>query len=120
MTTHELPMQLLTIFKDIAVERERQEDLKRKGKFLWTCSDVLMDQRYVIEDSAKLAVLAEEFGEVSREVMEAIISADKREPLDPNQRLKLRKELIEVASVCVAWCEAIDQRMKERESNESK
>lgn len=104
---------------DIQRERDRQEILRIQGKFVDTCASRTMT------DPEKLAVLAEEFGEASREVTEAIIFRAKirlweKEPEgDDNygkvmitkiveSRQRLRKELIEVAAVAVAWCEALD------------
>ena len=45
------------VIREIVRERERQEELKNSGKFLWTCADP------AIANPRKLAVLAEEFGE---------------------------------------------------------
>jgi NTP pyrophosphatase (non-canonical NTP hydrolase) len=77
------------IFDAIFEERRRQEFLKSQGKFPWTCADAA-------PASMKLAVLAEEFGEVAKEV------CDQRWDL-------LRDELVQVAAVCVAWLESMDQ-----------
>jgi NTP pyrophosphatase (non-canonical NTP hydrolase) len=77
-------------------ERYRQEQLREEGKFKYTCA-----ARKGLSLSDKLAVLAEEFGEVARHVTEGII--------DPKRvnREKLKKELIEVAAVAVAWAESL-------------
>jgi hypothetical protein len=106
---------------DIHKERARQEQLRREGKFLWTCSDP------TVNNAKKLAVLAEEFGEASREVVEELIASDKsakslldltaKALLDLTGRVhdeeakaareRLRKELVQVAAVCVAWLESL-------------
>jgi hypothetical protein len=88
---------------DIYKERLRQEDLVRIGKFAWTCSNPS------IEDEKKLAVLAEEFGEVSKEVMEMLICRDRGtfEEL-PAMWARLRTELVQVGAVCAAWAAALD------------
>lgn len=91
------------IFLDIQKERERQEELKRIGKFHWTCASV------EVSNPEKLAVLAEEFGEAAREVNELIIHKGETLVYLRMLKLKLRKELIETATVCVAWCEALDR-----------
>lgn len=99
-----------SIFEDIARERIRQNDLVRAGKFLWNCSD--LSQSY----ARKLAVLSEEVGEVAKEVTEELISKDKyaKDSMQfPNHRVifyanRIRKELVQVAAVCVAWIEALD------------
>jgi NTP pyrophosphatase (non-canonical NTP hydrolase) len=99
-------------YQDIFAERERQEKLKAEGKFLFTCADE-------VDETVKLAVLAEEFGEVAKEVTELTIMYDKiiqgkiTEDDINTQEIqnykKLRTELIQVAAVCVAWVEAIDR-----------
>jgi NTP pyrophosphatase (non-canonical NTP hydrolase) len=113
----------------VSDERIRQDALMKSGKILWTCADVTRS------NEEKLAVLAEEFGEVAKEVVEGIIKAGKLEKTFPvlnasallselhsnvNENLRkelhssvnenLRKELIQVAAMCVAWVEAIDAR----------
>jgi hypothetical protein len=55
------------VLSDIHRERSRQEELRAAGKFPWTCASPDVD------DSGKLAVLAEEFGEVARAVVESRI-----------------------------------------------
>jgi NTP pyrophosphatase (non-canonical NTP hydrolase) len=79
----------------IRAERLRQETLREGGKFPWTCADP------TVVPHAKLAVLAEEFGEVSRHVTEYLIDQSRL-----NQD-ELYQELVEVAACCAAWCEAI-------------
>lgn len=80
---------------DIYRERQRQDTLKQQGKFRYTCADSPLSH------AERLAVLAEEFGEVAHEVNEGI-----NRPIDNKL---LRTELIQVAAVCVAWIEAIDR-----------
>lgn len=77
--------------RDVGLERFRQEGLRVAGKFAHTCADAT-----AMIDTERFAVLGEEFGEVAREVVE---HGDDRE---------LRKELVQVAAVAVAWIEAID------------
>jgi hypothetical protein len=100
------------IYTQIAMERSRQEELKRSGKFLWTCASS------GVSYEKKLAVLGEEFGEVSNLVVEHGIATDKY-AADPSLqsmpahrqdhfRKELIKELIQVVAVCVAWVEALD------------
>ena len=86
------------IFGDIIEERIRQERLKREGKFKHTCAepDMLASEKYL--------VLAEETGEVARAILNLQnFSRDYGADLG-----KVRKELIEVAAVSVAWIEFID------------
>lgn len=70
-------------------ERARQEQLRREGKFPFTCADP------EIADVLKLPVLGEEFGEVAKAMNEGDADA-------------LREELIQVAAVAVAWIESLD------------
>lgn len=102
-------------YADIYTERNRQESLKSSGKFLWTCADK------DVSHQAKLAVLAEEFGETAREVVDYDISVAKynvgKLEFPAHRKLyflkRIREELIQVAAVCVAWCEAIDKEISE-------
>lgn len=90
-------------------ERLRQDELVRAGKFSWNCA--FDGPTY----SEKLAVLMEEVGEVAREVTEHIITRDKYaadeklrvmpEHREEHFRERLKKELVQVAAVCVAWVE---------------
>ncbi len=70
-------------------ERHRQERLKAEGRFLHTPADPEMS------DTAFLAVLVEEVGEVARAINDAEGVA------------RLRDELIQVAAVCVARLELL-------------
>lgn len=107
-------MNTTIIFDAIYHERLHQEKLESEGKFDSTCADFGMTQ------AEKLCVLAEEFGEVAKEVTEMIIVNGREDkglqPTVPyDARLeKLRKELVEVAAVCVGWCEAIDMELELR------
>ena len=102
----------------VVKERDRQDALRRSGKIPWTANNV------DISDVKKLAVLAEEFGEVSRAVCEAMAVRDlvkeapstrpRQEDTDllPHMKLDqleedLRNELVQVAAVCVAWLEGM-------------
>lgn len=85
------------VLDDVRWERGRQERLKLSGKFPMTCADE------GITNAERYTILGEEFGEVGHEVNEAIGNPAK---LD---EVKLRAELVQVAAVCVAWCEAIDR-----------
>lgn len=77
----------------IVEERHRQNKLKADGKFAYTCADVIVGE-HRITSADKLAILAEEFGEVARAVCEG-------------DRVNLREELTQVAAVCLAWLEAL-------------
>lgn len=103
-----LRLESFKVIEEVYKERGRQEDLRKAGKFAWTCADPTQS------NARKLAVLAEEFGEVAREVTEEIISGDKKDPDGriPILKQNIRKELIQVAAVCVAWVEALDSETK--------
>lgn len=92
-------MSTTEVLTSIAIERERQNRLVCEGKFNWTCAT----SRAL--PAEKLAVLAEEFGEVARHICEQVIDNARYNPRE------LKKELIQVAAVCVAWCEALDNEI---------
>lgn len=108
------------ILQAVYDERVRQEALKKTGKFLWSCADNgfrkvcdggRSEVQCTITEAEKLVVLAEEFGEVSREVMEEIIGNDRDDAAHADASIaRLRKELIQVAAVAVAWVESLDAR----------
>jgi hypothetical protein len=96
------------VFVHIDGERSRQEALKTSGKFAWTLAERSRKGGHAILDSEKLAVLAEEFGEVAKEVVDGTIADDSGYPTSQARQDRLRAELIQVAACCVAWIEAID------------
>jgi NTP pyrophosphatase (non-canonical NTP hydrolase) len=77
------------VLGEVALERVRQDELQKAGKFAWTCAT-----RHVTDD-CKLKVLVEEIGEVARALCEG-------------DRANLREELVQCAAVCVAWCESLE------------
>ena len=86
-------------------ERNRQDELKAAGKFPWTCGDIFNpDTNEPIPLSEKLAVLAEEFGEVADIVCK--FQANRAESKGLSLK-DLREELIQVAAVAVSWAESI-------------
>jgi hypothetical protein len=94
------PSRLASILQEIKHERDRQEQLLRAGRFSYTCANP------DIPVGGKLCVLAEEFGEVSKLACKLYDP----QPGDNESALELemRKELIQLAAVAVAWIEAID------------
>ena len=76
------------VFLAIAEERRRQEFLKSQGRFTHTCADAM-------PESMKLAVLAEEFGEIARAVCE-------------RDWENMKEEIIQTAAVLVAWAESLE------------
>lgn len=81
----------------VASARRRQDVLKAEGRFEHTCAD---DELTLTE---KLAILAEEFGEVAREVN----TNDRRRLARDTDGTDaaLLKEVTQVAAVSVAWIE---------------
>lgn len=77
---------------DILRERMRQEQLRAEGRFAHTAADPEMS------DTAFLAVLMEEVGEVARAINDA------------EGAKRLRDELVQVAAVCVARLELLGQQ----------
>lgn len=109
---------------DIQKERERQKQLLADGKFPFDCDDA------DALDVEKLAVLAEEFGEVSREVNEIMQYRIRRaegscptnadtDYIIKERKRKLRAELIQVATVCVSWCEGLDAQEERNRDNDT-
>lgn len=92
------------VLKEVYKERRRQKQLKEAGKFAWTLSDSETNSR-------KFAVLAEEVGEVAKEVTEEMIEDDKGESQEKVKaiRKKIRTELIQVAACAVAWAESLEK-----------
>lgn len=78
-----------TIFAEIEKERARQQ-LQWTRYHSWGYGDCSSSE---VEDIVKAAVLTEECGEVARTVLEG-------------KRKCLRKELVQVAAVAVAWLES--------------
>lgn len=91
------------IFTDIHNERIRQERLRAEGRFKYTCADPQM----AVGDKA--LALGEEYGEVCQAVLE-----EKDLSYDKHTTTNVRKELVQVAAVAVAWIEAIDKEEAER------
>lgn len=79
------------IFNEIRLERMRQETLAEAGSIPHTCSSDLCSDLY------SLSVLAEEMGEVAKEVQRTL----------PGENPELLIELVQVAAVCVAWLEKL-------------
>lgn len=96
--------------KDIALkqlidELNRQELLKRDGRFAWTPSDQFTKHGAPVLSVEKLAVLTKEVGEVTRLVNETLLKNTKLDTY------KLREELIQTAAVATAWVAAINYEM---------
>lgn len=91
------PPEMADILGEVVGERRRQDDK-------WG------DQNYrpAIE---WLAILTEELGEVAMDTNEIHFRPD--DPDSTDARAALRKELIQVAAVAVAWVEAIDDPSEE-------
>jgi NTP pyrophosphatase (non-canonical NTP hydrolase) len=87
---------------DIAKERERQERLKVEGRFKYTCADK------TLTTGEKLAILTEELGEVAHAVkVRAALTTNRTDDAD------LRKELVQVAAIALAWVESLDREAGE-------
>jgi len=79
-------------------ERHRQDDLKAEGRFRFTCADDGMS------NTERLACLVEEVGEVAQEVL---TQKGRRLARDTEgSEEALRKEITQVAAICVAWLES--------------
>lgn len=90
------------VLLDVAAERRRQDRLRDEGRFAATLADA--DTLLLGE---KLACITEEIGECARCVLAIAIAGAAHEDLGTAD---LRKELIQVAALAVAWCEALDEQ----------
>lgn len=80
---------MFSVLMEIRKERLRQEDLKAAGKFRFTCADK------ELTNHERLAILAEEFGEVARAICEGDLA-------------NMREELVQVAAVALSWVQGLD------------
>jgi NTP pyrophosphatase (non-canonical NTP hydrolase) len=88
------------VLSEVNRERHRQEDLRREGRFEFTCASAGRD------NFQRLAILLEEVGEAARAALElGNLSHDKH---SPDARKQLRKELVQIAAVAVAFVEGLD------------
>lgn len=89
-----------TVLQEILAERMRQDELKASGQFPFICADL------DLLECERLAILGEEFGEVCHEVNEGI-----GQNFSILRMENLRKELIQVAAVSLAWIQSLDKRI---------
>lgn len=105
------------ILSAIKKERKRQIELRASGKFDWTCADDIRSiarQSAPMANSMKMMVLTEEVGEVAKDIMESLIDVKRNNPH------LLMTELIQVAAVAVAWCEALVKECQEEAASGSR
>lgn len=88
------------VIHKITRERHRQESLIQTGKII---GDVKDPEE---EDTLKLAILAEEFGEVAN----AVLESDRG---NRSTREHMLLELIQVAAVACAWAESMERELHE-------
>jgi NTP pyrophosphatase (non-canonical NTP hydrolase) len=86
------------VVRDVKAEMVRQAQLKREGRFKHTPRDT------DIPDTLKLAMLLEECGEVSRATL-----ARAKVVQETEQDHSLKKELVQVAAIAIAWAEALGE-----------
>lgn len=86
-------------FAEIADERFRQEVLRSQGRFPYTCASKDLG------DLEKFVILSEEVGELARAVVEVEKLANDTHHADA--RDAMRKELVQIAAVAVAWLESL-------------
>jgi hypothetical protein len=86
----------------IRAERERQERLAAEGEIPFTCAhSVRPEDGELIRSSDRLAVLVEEVGEVSTAIQGLWTG-------EPDAAKEMRKEIIQVAAVALAWLEGLE------------
>lgn len=99
-----------TVINAIWLERLRQQDLFRAGKFSFNCATmgILPDR--------KLRVVMEELGEVAQAIdaLECAVQKPSESEDAFVRRLKklraeLRAEITQVAACCVAWLESLEE-----------
>lgn len=83
----------------VKAERIRQDKLKAEGRFEFTCADD------GLTNAEKLACLTEELGEVAQEVLTQEGRRLARDTVGTPEAL--RKEIVQVAAVALAWIEAL-------------
>lgn len=88
----------------VGTERRRQDELKAEGRFRFTLADELG-----LRPTEKLALLAEELGEIATEVNTLVGMRQARDSL--GTRAALRTELLQLAAEAVAWIEALDREI---------
>ena len=86
------------VLEQVFKERCRQEQLKRAGAFKHSCADSELN---IFE---KLAIMMEEVGEVAQ----AALQVNGLNSAHDSAR-NLKTELIQVAAVCVAWAECMEE-----------
>lgn len=87
-----------SVLQAVRDERRRQEHFLASGKFSWTLASPM------IAHARKFPVLVEEVGEVAVELQAKTLRPD-----------RLHAELIQVAALAVAWCEALQAEMHANE-----
>lgn len=92
--------QTYRVLADVATERLRQEQLKAAGRFEFTAADYPG-----LADTEKLAMLAEEVGEVARCIQER--AGNVNDGGEKPSRDDLRTEVIQCAAIATAWAEAL-------------
>jgi NTP pyrophosphatase (non-canonical NTP hydrolase) len=86
------------VVAEVIRERHRQDDLKAEGRFSFTCAD---DE---LSNTERLAMLVEEIGEVAQEVLTQKGRRAARDTEGTEEAL--RKEVTQVAAICIAWLES--------------
>jgi hypothetical protein len=99
------------VLAQVHQERLRQEQLKREGAFPHTCADdaltnfeklAILGEEVGEVGEARLALLIKKFGDASQATMQTTGINTVRDKVRD-----LRKELIQVAAVAVAWAESL-------------
>jgi NTP pyrophosphatase (non-canonical NTP hydrolase) len=98
-----------SILEKIWLERLRQKQLLREGRIFFACDST------VVSHDRKLRVLVEEIGEVAHAIGQIEILNPLRKPRaalseqSVRARRHLRDELVQVASVVIAWLESLEE-----------
>jgi len=91
----------------IWLERLRQQQLLREGKFTFSCATVGIDP------DRKLRVCTEELGEIAEAIdkleIASLASTAKTRPQIKSARAHLRDEIVQLAACAIAWLESIQE-----------
>jgi hypothetical protein len=93
----------MDVMARVTKERIRQQELFLAGKLSFTCAS------HTADDNRKLRVLVEEVGEVA-EAIDLLEAAESRGDgaASALRREELHAELVQVATVAVAWLESLE------------
>lgn len=111
LTADDLARAQSQILREVRGERRSQDEARSQGRFPFTCAMLNYDHRdkfgtlwsFEVTHAMRFPILVEEVGEAATALMHVEGGGSTHDT-----KRDLRKELIQVAAVAVAWVEAID------------